>query len=103
MKRVLHLLRRLGEIPAYWCMMWAYVDAMEDVRRHDYVEAEKRLLRVYEWAPGDAVDRTAVGLLMSLVALRLGNLSAAAELAPNAVRHVRALRVYANDAERAYL
>jgi hypothetical protein len=40
---------------------------------------------------------------MALVSLRLGKPELAAELVPNAVHHIGAIRTYANPVERAYL
>jgi hypothetical protein len=101
--RLVAVLRNLKYMPAMVRMMIDLVDAQEDAARQDYLSAERRLIRIYSFAPAAAVARSTTNLLMALVSLRLGNLEAAAELAPTAISHVRSLRAFANPAERAYL
>jgi hypothetical protein len=80
------------------------VEAQEEVARHDYAAAESRLKRVYELAlPDRVMERSTASLLNALVALKLGRPQIAAELVPDAVRHIGSLRTYANPVERAYL
>ncbi len=102
-KRLLTIIRNLRHVPAIVRMAITMVDAAEDVAQEDYIGAERKLLRIYGFAPPGAVERSPTNLLMALVSLRLGNPSAAAELAPLAVEHLSNLRTFANSAERAYM
>jgi len=103
LERLVTVLRNLKYLPAMVRMMTELVDAQQDAARENYLSAERRLVRIYGLAPPGAVERSTTNLLMALVSLRLGNLQAAADLAPTAVSHVGSLRAFANPAERAYL
>lgn len=102
-RSLVKFLRDLRHLPTIIRMAAEVVEAQEDVIRRDYVAAERRLVRVYTMAPPGTVELSTTNLLMALVSLRLGNPSAAADLAPIAVSHVGSLRAFANKAERAYL
>ena len=91
-------------MPAVLKLALEMVEAHEEVARQDYAAADVRLQRIFALGlPDHVVGRSTASLLMALVSLRLGKPEVAAELVPYAVRHVGAIRSYANPVERAYL
>lgn len=103
LRSVRYLLRFIWHLPTNLRVAIDLAEATEDAARGHFLAAEKRLLRVFGLSVPGSLGRTPAHLLLALVSLRLGNVAAAAELAPVGVAHVASLRKYANTAERDYL